>query len=301
MEIANFLKVITRHFSLIGIALLFGILCASMSNNGITETYQSRQNITVVATSTASDEVFDFHNYYGEYSSNHITSTILGWFMSDSFTSKITRNFPTASVFATKLERANFIITSNTKRKDDLNKIADTAIAQLQNKITAYNKAADAQYKLIADERIISTNRIAANKLYILFAMMSIIAGVALAYLIELFKGVIQTNAAASNAVNEKVSECLPKHFNEKHLEFLEAISKNEDTAIFIHGLKTIPKGNIFEQNKSVIVTDNFHDVKNQQRRNNIVMIKRGITNSLTLQKIYKLLGDKQKHLVIID
>lgn len=301
MEIANFLKVILRQTKLIGITVLLTLVVASFINAGISPTHQSRQNVTVVATSTASDEVFDFHNYYGEYSSNHITSTILGWFMSDSFTSKITRSFPSSSVFATKVERANFIITTNTKDKKQLNSVANQAIKALDAKITEYNKTADAHYKLIADERIISENRIAASKIYILFTIIGLIIGVALSYLLELFKGAIQTNAAASNAIGEQITETLSKNFTEKELEFLQALTRGEDTSIFMHGIESIPAMDFFTQNKTVVLTNNFNDVKSFARRHNIIMIKRGTTDSLTLQKIYKLLAGTQKHLVIVD
>ena len=301
MELVNFLKVITRHISLLGIFIITGFILSFYLNNHLTPTYQSKEYITIAYKDTVRDYQYAFNNFFGEYSSNNFTSTVLGWFKNDTFINQIISNFQANSVFATKIERSNFVITARSKNQSEIEKLANNAIKNLQEKVTQYNKLADTQYSILLGERQISANQISKTEVLFLSLISSLFIAIFLAYFFEFITGKIQTNSDVEEIFSIKITDLLPRHFSEQHLNFIKNLNATQPNHTFIFvGFKKIPTLNYFVPEKSILLKNNYDKINQLSIYPLTIFINRGKTNKIQLQKLHLLSLQIKKQLVIV-
>lgn len=301
MELGSILKVITRNLSIIGTSLLVSFLVSNHLIAKQTPTYQVRQDITINFTKATPNEVFSYANYYGEFSSNHLTSTILGWFRSGPFLDNITKGMPNTSAIATKMERSNFIITSTAKKKEVANEVADNAVNHLQEKITEYNTSSNNQYNLLVGTKTYTKNN-TNPKLILLIGCISFgILGVLIAYLQEILRGKIILTSTVEELIGKTATEQLPRNIKASDENYILSKFQSEDIALFYVGFKEIPDLQINKVGQAIQVNDNFQEVKTLKRRTNILFIKKGKATILQTKRIIDILGKETTEIITVN
>jgi len=240
MDLRNYLAVLVRRKWQILVITLLTVLVSTLSTLFLLETkYGATLYFTIASRDDKITDYYDFGNYYGNMASIEFARTVSGWHENPQFKDDV-YNKAGISInedldllrkligpFSVKrIERANIKVGLNSKTLASAERLAQSYVDILEERLEHYNQVSDTQYNLAESSRILYAKEPKLGTNIPIAIFIGLILGIIFAYLYEYFARVVSSKDQAEEILGRKACEVLNKKFSFSDLAFLSSYVK---------------------------------------------------------------------------